>query len=165
MTQAFYTVNSAATPVLNSATANVSYFQEQSWAYLDEFQSTQDPSPSPLSPTGRVSRQVFKGGTSGFPSLYSVAYNVGSPVGSPTYGIRQLLGGSSGVLTVPYYATASTTSPFPGGFEVYMLGAAGARQIWTRICLMAISGARSNPTEMSYAGYEYSGMTAVNTPD
>jgi hypothetical protein len=111
------------------------------WGYLDEFIGSLQQDPVITKVPGRISRVSYLRGVAGFPSSYSIAYNSVSPNVVPQYKVNQLFG-RGGDLVVPAYGVPSATGPFPGGFEIGILGSANAREIWGRTAVMAKSGAR-----------------------
>ncbi len=142
--EAFYPVTAASPYFVSHTATNQTQFPEQSWAYIEEFNNTQHPDPNPLKPLGRIARNNFTGGVSGYPSRYSIAYNSRDPTVNPGFKVNQLLGGMQGVIDLPVFANpaTNTASGFPGGFEVGIFGAAGKRELWIRTVVMAQSAGR-----------------------
>ena len=164
---AFFKISPSATGLcLNSATAGVSSFGEQSWAYMDEFINTQDPNPDPLKPSKHISTINYANSVTGYSTRFSIAYNTKAPTPA-TMRVNQLVGGPQGVIVVPLYAAPNAINPFPAGFEVGVVGHSGAREIFIRTVQMAMSGARgaAELASRSFPGYEFTTVVSVDTPD
>lgn len=153
--QAFHLLQSSASVPIVLTPSTMGSLKEQSWAYEDEFNDTEDPNPSPLSPRHKVVTTTHHGGVAGVPSTYSIAYNtLGANGASGIYTIHQILGGMQGVLQVPLIANGNSLSP--GGFETAVYGpSSNQREAYARVVYIASSGARtSNMTDQQYTGNE-----------
>lgn len=161
---AFFKLDPAGTPCVATSPTVFASLPEGSWSYMEEFNNAQVTDPNPLRPLGRVNRISISGGISGVPSSYSIAYNSMSPTVNSAFKVLKLLGGSTGSIQVPLFADASTTTGFPGGFEVGIIGRPNSRQIFIRNVVMASSFARQAGGEKNFPAVDGITFVTIRNP-
>lgn len=136
---AYWTVSATGLVAAGAAPAT---FSQASWAYVDEYNLTQNNRPLlPGKNWGQI-RGERTGTNYAAPSTFSFAYNSVSsaavPVPFAIYTSANRVGAS---LQVPAYATPDRGGTnFPGGFEVLVVGRPGAREVLIRhVILLSIA--------------------------